>query len=271
MSHFSNASLQALAIAGLTLFAALTLLWLISLWRRDASLIDIFWSLGFVICAGIYRLFGPEASPRQLLVLGLLAVWGVRLAAHIAWRHNGEDRRYRAMRDKEGERFWWWSYGWIFLLQGALILVISTPHLLLQTGRDAFSWAWTDVVGLFLFAVGFYFEAVGDWQLARFKADPANHGQVLDSGLWSLTRHPNYFGDATLWWGFYVLSLAAPGAIWTLPAVLLMSFLLLKVSGVVLLEKTIVERRPGYREYVQNTPAFFPVWPSRKPRGSGHS
>ena len=266
MSFRTTPEFTALLDAGLALFLALTLLWLVSLWRRDASLIDIFWSLGFLLCAGIYRSHGSEASPRQLLVLALLALWSLRLAGHIAWRHGGEDRRYRKMRDEQGKRFWWWSYFWIFALQGGLILVISAPHLVLQIGPDDPEWRWTDAVGLLLFAVGFFFEAVGDWQLARFKADPGNRGKVLDRGLWSLTRHPNYFGDATLWWGFYFFSLGAPSGIWTLPSVLLMSLLLVKVSGVALLEKTITERRPGYREYLENTPAFFPRWPRARPQ-----
>ncbi len=267
MHFFNTPEFLALSTAGLALFVALTLLWLVSLWRRDASLIDIFWGPGFLLCAGIYRSYGPEASPRQLLVLALVALWSLRLAGHIGWRHSGEDRRYRKMREEQGDRFWWWSYFCVFGLQGGLILFISAPHLVLQIGPDDPTWRWTDAVGLFLFAVGFFFEAVGDWQLARFKSDPDNSGEVLDSGLWSLTRHPNYFGDATLWWGFYFFSLGAPNGIWTLPSVVVMTLLLLKFSGVALLEKTITERRPAYREYVENTPAFFPRWPGSRKDG----
>ena len=129
------------------------------------------------------------------------------------------------------------------------------------------AWAWTDTLAVALWLIGFTFEAVGDWQLLRFKADPANKGKVLDSGLWSLTRHPNYFGDATLWWGYFCFALALPLGPWTLLAPLLMTLLLMKVSGVALLEKTIHKRRPAYQAYIESTPAFFP-WPSFLRKGS---
>lgn len=132
------------------------------------------------------------------------------------------------------------------------------PLLAVQAGAGDPRWRWSDAVGLGLWAIGFFFDAVGDWQLARFKADPGNRGKVLDRGLWAHTRHPNYFGDATLWWGFSFFALAVPWGFWTLPSVLLMNLLMLKVSGVALLEKTIANRRPGYREYVESTPAFVP-------------
>lgn len=250
--------------AAAAIFVAVTLVWLLSIRLRDVSIVDIFWGLGFVICVWIYRALGPDATPRQLLVAALVTLWGVRLAAYIGWRHDGEDYRYRAMRERVGDGFIAWSYGRVFLLQGLLVLLISTPLLLLQT-REAFGgWRWSDGLGLGLFVIGFFFEAVGDWQMARFKADPNNRGKVLDRGLWALTRHPNYFGDAAIWWGFYAFALAVPGGIYTLPSVLLMTLLLLKVSGVALLEKTIVERRPAYRDYIERTSAFIPWFPGRK-------
>lgn len=255
--------MTACLLAAVVLFVAVTLLWRLSIRLRDVSIVDIFWGLGFVLCAWVYRALGPPPSPRQLLVLALVTLWGVRLASYIAWRHGGEDYRYGAMRERVGERFVWWSYGRVFLLQGLLVLLISTPLLVVQSQEVASAWRWSDALGLGLFAVGFFFEAVGDWQMARFKADPAHRGQVLDRGLWAFTRHPNYFGDATLWWGFYAFALAAPGGVYTLPSVLLMTFLLLKISGVALLEKTIVERRPAYRRYIERTPAFIPWFPRR--------
>lgn len=256
---------QAVLAASVGVFVAVTLVWLISLWKRDASIVDIFWGLGFVLVAWIARAVGPEAVWRQTLLLALVTLWGVRLGGYIFWRArgHGEDYRYREMRKNHGEAFWWRSYGLVFLLQGALIIVISAPHLLTQTSPMETTPRWSDGLGLLLFAIGFAFEAGGDWQLARFKADPANRGKVLDSGFWAWTRHPNYFGDAVVWWGFFVLALAAPGAWWTLPAPILMNLLLLKVSGVALLEKTIVERRPQYREYIESTSAFIP-WPPKK-------
>ena len=251
--------------AAAAVLAMMFFVWLWSLVKRDASIVDIFWSLGFVLAAVIYRLHGPPATPRQLLLLALVTIWGLRLALYIAWRGRGqsEDYRYREMRERWGERFGWVSLPVVFLLQGALIAFISLPLLVAQASTSPPGWRWSDALGLGLWLVGFFFEAVGDWQMARFKADPDNRGKVMRRGLWAYTRHPNYFGDATLWWGFFFLALATPGAVWTLPSVLLMTVLLLKVSGVALLESTIVERRPAYREYIESTSAFLPWFPRR--------
>ena len=244
---------------GAAVLIAVSILWLISVWKRDASIVDIFWSLGFVTVAWVYRAQVPIESFRQTLVPVLVTVWGLRLAAYILWRNRGggEDYRYAAMRERAGDGFWWQSYFTVFLLQGILIVVISLPLLAVLTGGGG-GWRWSDGVALLLWIVGFTFEAVGDWQMARFKASPENRGKVLQSGLWATTRHPNYFGDATLWWGYFGFALATPWGGWTLPSVLVMNWLLLKVSGVALLEKTIAERRPKYRDYVASTPAFIP-------------
>ena len=260
-----NPLFDAFLAGGGVVLGAMSLVWLASVRLRDASIVDVFWGLGFVIAAWAYRGFGPAAGPRQLLALALVTIWGLRLATYIAWRNRGqgEDYRYRAMREAGGPGFWWRSYFKIFLLQGLLVCVIATPHLWIQASEQSPGWRWSDAVGLLLFLVGFTFEAIGDWQMARFKADPANRGKVMRSGLWAWTRHPNYFGDATLWWGYYFLALAAPGGYFTLPSVVLMNVLLLKVSGVALLEKTIQKRRPEYREYIESTSAFIP-WPRRR-------
>ena len=250
------------------LWFAVTLVWLLSVRLRDVSIVDIFWGLGFVLCAWIYRFLGPEASLRQTVVLALVTLWGVRLAAYIAWRHQGEDYRYQTMRARVGDSFVVRSYFTVFLLQGALVALIATPHLLLQAQEVTAPWGFTDNLGVVLFAIGFFFEAVGDWQMARFKSDPANRGKVMDRGLWAFTRHPNYFGDATVWWSFFAFALAAPGGVYTLPSVLFMNFLLLKVSGVALLEKTITERRPEYADYIERTSAFLPWFPKRPQRGA---
>lgn len=246
---------------------AFFLLWLASAWRRDVSIVDIVWGPGFLLAVLVWRLLaedGPlpdqnQASPVRWLYLGLVALWALRLALHIAWRHHGEDYRYRAMREKRGKTFVWSSLFIVFLLQALLVVVIALPHLWIQLGDRPDSLVATDWLALALFAVGFSFESVADWQLARFKADPANRGKVMRKGLWALSRHPNYFGEATLWWGFYAGALASAGGWMTLPSVLLMTVLLLKVSGVSLLESTIVERRPEYRDYIASTSAFLPI------------
>lgn len=255
-----------LAWPGLALALAFTsTIWVGSVIRRDASTVDVFWGLGFVMLAWFYRSQVPQESFRQLLVPILVTIWGGRLAWHILRRNQGkgEDYRYAAMREKWGARFPWISLGTVFWLQGALFWLIAMPLLQIQISRRPTGWTWLDTLGTVLFAVGFFFEVVGDHQLARFKADPRNGGQVMDRGLWRYTRHPNYFGDATLWWGFGCLALATEGSIWTLISPLLMTFLLVKVSGVALLEKGLGSSKPGYSEYVRRTSAFVP-WPPRR-------
>ncbi|MFO0869088.1 MAG: DUF1295 domain-containing protein [Pirellulales bacterium] len=244
-----------------------TLLWLISLARRDASIVDPFWGTGFVVVAWIAVATADHLTPRSWLLAALTTVWGLRLSLFLLWRNHGkgEDYRYRAMREYHGARFGLVSFVTVFLLQGLLLWFISWP---LQWGIAAphapAGWSFLDLAGGLLWIVGLLFESVGDWQLARFRADPANRGQVFDRGLWRYTRHPNYFGDFCVWWGLFLLA-AAQGAAWTIASPLLMSLLLWKVSGVALLERTIGERRPAYAEYCRRTNAFFPG-PPRRPR-----
>ena len=260
MDQFGTLAWPGLLVAlGLT-----TLVWLTSLIKRDASIIDIFWGLGFVTLAWFYRSQVPLETFRQTLVPMLVTLWGLRLALYILWRNrgHGEDYRYAAMRQKWGARFPLVSLLTIFWLQGVLFWLIGMPLLQVQASRQPMGWTWLDSLGLALFAIGFFFEAVGDWQLARFKADPAHKGKVLDRGLWRYTRHPNYFGDATLWWGFGCFALATDGSLWTVISPALMTLLIIKVSGVALLEKGLGDTKPQYRDYVRRTSAFIP-WPPR--------
>ena len=259
MHHY----LSVLTWSAAAVLAMMFVVWLISVWRRNASLIDIFWSLGFVVVSGIaFNSSTVEATPRRWLVMALVTVWALRLALHIFLRGlgEGEDRRYAAMRQRAGDGFWWKSFFTVFCLQGVLILIISQPLVWIQLAPQEANWQRSDALALLLWCLGFVFEAGGDWQLSRFKADPANQGKVMNQGLWGLTRHPNYFGDFTLWWGYFLFTWAVSGGMWTMGSVVLMSFLLMKVSGVTLLEKDISERRPGYRQYIESTPAFFPRW-----------
>lgn len=257
------------ALGAVLLFV--TLVWLISLKKRDVSIIDIAWGPAFLLAAVVYGLHREgfasgedlRSSPLPWVYLGLLALWGLRLAWHIAARHQGEDYRYTKMREKSGPGFAWKSLFTVFWLQAALVGIIALPHLYIQLGGRPAQAQWSDWVAIALFAVGFFFEAVGDWQLQRFRDDPANKGKVLRTGLWKYTRHPNYFGDATIWLGFFFGALASPGGWVSFGSFALELFLLLKVSGVVLLEKTIVKRRPEYRDYIETTPAFFPWFPKR--------
>ena len=250
---------------GLTAAAGLmTLVWLISLVKRDASIIDIFWGPAFALLAWVYWAAGDGGGARRLLVPCLVTIWALRLALYILWRNrgSGEDYRYAAMRRKYGRAFAPLSLVIVFWLQAALAWLIAMPLFQVQRAADQGGMGWLDLLGLALFATGLFFEAVGDYQLARFKGDPANRGKVMDHGLWRYTRHPNYFGDATLWWGLACFALATPGSAWTLFSPVLMTFLLLKVSGVALLEKGLGSTKPGYEEYVRRTSAFVP-WPPR--------
>jgi len=264
---------ELMALAGPGLLAALgltTLVWLISLVRRDASIVDVFWGLGFVLLAWLYRGLGEGAGDggRQALVPVLVTIWGGRLSAHILWRNwgRGEDYRYAAMRRKWGPRFGLLSLAIVFWLQGVLLWIVAMPLLQVQAVGSV-PWSWLDGLGVALVVAGLIFEAVGDWQLARFRRDPANAGDVMDRGLWRYTRHPNYFGDVLLWWGFGAFALATPGGAWALTGPLLMTTLILRVSGVTLLEEGLHASRPGYADYVRRTSAFVP-WPP-KPSGRG--
>ncbi len=235
-------------------------LWLVSLALRDASIVDIFWGFGFVVVAWATFLVADGPLERRLPLLLLVTIWGLRLSGHLAWRNigKGEDYRYQAMRRRHGSRFALVSLFTVFLLQGIILWIVSLPVQvgMVPTGPDTFLPAV--VVGIGLWGVGLFFETVGDLQLARFKADPANDGKVMDRGLWRYTRHPNYFGDFLVWWGIYLAALGVLEVWWTIVGPLLMSFLLLRVSGVALLERSIGKRRPGYEEYVRRTSAFFP-------------
>lgn len=234
-------------------------LWLVSVAKRDASIVDPYWSIGIALVAWRTASASDAWGPAQVLLLGLVSLWALRLWAYLSYRGWGEeeDFRYADFRRRFGpERYWWVSLVQVFVLQGALMLVISAPLVVGLRGSSDLGPA--QLVGALVFALGFGFEAIGDWQLLRFKADPANAGQVLERGLWRYTRHPNYFGEALLWWGLWLCVADLEGGLWTVFAPLLMTALLLWVSGVSLLEPALRERRPAYADYVARTPAFFP-------------
>mgnify|MGYP001821060356 CR=1 FL=1 len=251
--------LNACVIAGLMLTV-----WLISLPLSDVSIVDIAWGLGFVLVAWTSFLAGTSSESNLLLPV-LTTAWGLRLSGYLAWRNIGkpEDYRYREMRNYRPRSFPIRSLLTIFALQGVLMWIIALP---LQTVQSADSPSVVlMLIGVLLWLTGFVFESVGDWQLARFKSDPTNSGRVMDRGLWRYTRHPNYFGDFLVWWGLYLVALEGHGTWWTIVGPLVMSFLLIRVSGVAMLEKTITSRRPGYPEYIRRTGAFFPRPPRRLP------
>ena len=255
-------------IAGWNLVSVIFLMvcvWPFSLVRRDASIVDVFWGLGFVLVAWLTFFHADGYLGRRLLVALLTTVWGFRLALHIAWRSRGEgeDRRYGKWREAHGKHFWWVSLFTVFGLQAVLLwvvsLVIQAPQIAAQPTRLT----WLDGIGVLVWAVGLAFESVADYQLARFKADPAHRGMVMRQGLWAFSRHPNYFGEVLVWWGFFLVALTRLANAWTIVSPLTITFLLLKVSGVALMEKDIAHSRPGYPEYVRSTNAFWPWFPKR--------
>ena len=251
-----------LAGLGATL-TVLTLVWMLSVKRRDASIADVYWGLGFVLLAWVYCFLSPALTPRSWLVAALITLWGTRLAQHIFRRNHGtgEDPRYQAMRASQGPAFWWRSLFTVFWLQGAILWFVALPLLIAVRAAQPAALTAVDGLGILLFAVGFGFEVVGDSQLARFRADPGNRGTVLESGLWRYTRHPNYFGDAIMWWGIYTVAASTPGGWLTVLSPALMTLLLMRVSGVTLLEDGLKASKPGYRAYIARTPAFFPWFP----------
>ena len=246
--------------------ALMTGVWLLSLVKRDASVVDVFWGLGFVLVAWLTFFQTDGYLGRKLLLIMLTTIWGLRLAVHILVRNwgHGEDRRYQAWRTQHGERFWWISLFTVFGLQAVLLWVISIVVQVGQLSPEPARFVWLDGLGATLWAIGFGFEAVADWQLARFKADPANLGKVMNHGLWAYSRHPNYFGECLVWWGLYLITLATPGGAWAIISPVVITFLLLKVSGVTLLEKTILDTRPEYKDYIKTTSSFFPWFPKKE-------
>jgi len=243
-----------------------TALWALSVRMRDTSIVDIFWGSGFVVIAWVTFALAHGDPARKLLLSSLTTVWGLRLTIHLARRNlgKGEDYRYAAMRRRHGERWPLRSLWAVFWGQGLLMWIVSLPVQAGQLYATPAHLTWVDALGTVLWVIGFVFEAVGDLQLQRFKADPASAGQVMDRGLWRYTRHPNYFGDFTVWWGLYVIALATGSAWWSIVGPILMSVLLIRVSGAGLLEKSIGRRRPGYEEYVRRTSGFFPLPPRRR-------
>ncbi len=242
-------------VAGLMLVA-----WLVSLAKNDVSIVDTLWSILFLVIAAGYAWLADASGPRVVLVLALVSAWALRLSVFIAVRNHGqpEDHRYQRIRRNNEPGFRFKSVYIVFGLQGLLAWLIAMPLAAALSGSAPLG--WLDLAGVVLWLTGMFFECVGDAQLARFKRDPASSGQVMDRGLWRYTRHPNYFGEFMLWWGYYLLAVAA-GGWWTLLSPLLMSVLLLKVSGVALLEKDIGGRRPAYADYARRTNAFIPWRP----------
>ncbi len=258
-----NSLMYFFLLSGFVIFGMMIALWLFSLLIKNSSIVDIFWGIGFVLIAWINYSLSPFISPAKLLMTILVTIWGIRLALHIGIRNWGkpEDFRYAKWREENGPRWWWFSFLKVFVLQGAIMWIVSVPIISIIVTDGIPALPSLALLGGLVWAYGFFFEAVGDWQLARFIANPANKGKLMTNGVWKYTRHPNYFGDAAQWWGFYLIALGS-GAWWTIFSPLLMTFLLVRVSGVAMLEKT-MKSKPGYEEYAKKTSAFIPWLPQK--------
>jgi steroid 5-alpha reductase family enzyme len=250
-------------VSALAVGVCVTALWAVAVRIEDVSIIDIFWGPGFAVVAGVTLALGSSPPARRWLLFVMAAAWGFRLGGYL-WSRNhgkGEDRRYTAMRRRVGEGFHRHALVHVFLFQGLMMWLVSMP---IQVGGyvDNPHVAVNVVLGVALWALGLTFEAVGDFQLVRFKAEPANAGAVMDRGLWRYTRHPNYFGDACVWWGIWLVVAGHWVGVLTVFAPALMTFLLVRVTGKALLERRLGRSRPGYAEYVARTSGFLP----RRPR-----
>jgi steroid 5-alpha reductase family enzyme len=259
--------IQMLLINFLVLMATIILLWLISVRLKDVSFIDGYWAFGMVIMAALAFVQTDGSLPRKSLILGLTSLWGIRLALHLftRWRREGVDPRYArilgGLMDKKGWSFAKASLLQVFLLQAPLLFFVCLPAQVGQVSREPATLGTLAWIGAAIALTGILFESVGDWQLRQFKRNSANKGQVLDTGLWRYTRHPNYFGDACTWWGIWMVAAETGPGLWTVFCPILLTFLLTKWSGVPLLERGLKKNRPGYDEYVRRTPSFFPWFP----------
>ena len=238
-----------------------TFTWLLSVFIKDVSIVDSAWSLMFLASAIYYYIINIElVNLKENIFFILIVLWALRLATHLTWRNWGEpeDRRYQDIRKKYSPKFELKSLFIIFIFQAILAAIISLPIVsVLGVRSGTTNLGIVEYAAVLIWLVGFIYESVADWQLAKFKADKSNENKVMNAGLWRNSRHPNYFGEFLIWWGFYLYAMST-GPWWIVISPLLISWLLLKFSGVVMLEETIVKRRPNYQEYIDKTNAFFP-------------
>lgn len=245
------------SLAAILVMASAT--WAYTVCRRNVTIVDSLWSLMFLTAALVYAATNSDLDARPILIFILIFLWSVRLSGFLLLRNWGEpeDKRYQKIR-ANNEPFWIKSLYLVFGLQGMLAWIIAIPLFFALQNQQKFH--WLDAFAVLLWIAGFLFESISDWQLYRFKQSSSNKGKVLDLGFWKYSRHPNYFGEFLIWWSYFLFAIPT-GGWWTIYAPLLMTLLLLKVSGVGLMEKTIGERRPDYADYVRKTNAFFPGRP----------
>lgn len=262
------ADVSSVLAAAVAAIAALMLAtWAVSLVRRDASIVDVAWPLGFVFATWAARWVVGASGSGNWVLLAMVSIWGLRLSFHLLRRNlkQGEDFRYRAMRQRHGDAFAVRSLVTVFALQGVLLFIVALPVTLGHRDTAAGLSTWL-VLGVLVWGTGLWWEAVADAQLTAFRRDPRNAGHVLDSGLWAYTRHPNYFGDALVWWGLAIAGASQGAGAWAFVSAAIMTILLVRVSGAAMLDRLLAERKPGYREYMERTSGFIPLPPRRAGR-----
>ena len=239
--------------------------WFVSLVYKNVTIVDSLWGLGFVLVAWLTFFMSDGYGDRKILIALLVTLWGLRLSIYLSWRNwgKGEDPRYGTWREKSGDQFWIISLFKVFILQALFLWVISVAVQIGQQAPTPDRLTWLDGLGAIVWLIGFTFESLGDWQLARFKSDPASKGRVMDRGLWAYTRHPNYFGEFLVWWGIFLITLSTPNSWWTIISPFIVTAVLLKMTGIPLTEQELVKNRPGYSDYVKRTSAFVPWLPAR--------
>lgn len=250
----------------LSLFAVLVYMtgwFMIALWRKRNDLADIAWGPGFILVAWIMVIYNQAFTVRPILVAALITLWGVRLAWHISRRNKGksEDFRYKKWRDEWGKWFYVRTYLQVFVLQGILLTLVIMPLTIITSTDISASLGILDLIGTLVFILGLSFEAIGDLQLSRFLAQK-ERPPVMKTGLWSYTRHPNYFGEVTLWWGIFVIGLASPFGWMGIIGSITITLLILGISGIPMLERRYLGDK-NYEEYQRTTSAFFPLPPKR--------
>jgi steroid 5-alpha reductase family enzyme len=247
-----------LVIVLVAVFIYMTAFFIVAAIAKRNDLADTAWGLGFILVAYISLYLNPEKTIVNVILVGLVTLWGLRLAIHIFSRNRGkgEDYRYKAWREEWGK---WWpvrSYLQVFILQGLLLIVIASPLILASTVAPTLS--WLTYLGVVVWVFGFYFETVGDYQLRQFIKNPDNKGKVMQSGLWNYTRHPNYFGEVTMWWGIWLIAFTQPWGWLLMIGPLTITFLILKVSGIPMLEAR-YDGNADYEEYKKRTSKFIPL------------
>lgn len=251
--------------ASLLILLGMTLLWMVSVKLKNASIVDMFWGLGFVVFTFYLVLQQESFSAREILMAILVTIWGLRLSVYLTLRNygKGEDFRYQKFREDYGpKRYWWVSFFQVFLLQTVVLVLVASPIAGVFIGADDVGLNLLDYAAVLLWMIGMIFEAGGDYQLSSFIRNRKSRDEVLNKGLWKYTRHPNYFGDAMVWWAYALFAIAAQQYYFVVGSVI-MTIFLMRVSGVTLLEKTLTNDKPGYSEYVKATNAFFPWFPKK--------